>query len=248
MSGWGKGGKGLGKGGAKRHRKILRYNIQGYHKTGYPQIGFEEVVPSVSLVWFTKRLDASWKFSWKISSGILRRTLNTRNVRPLPLWRSCMLWNDRAVCLISNTLPQLKQSSLQPSTVVHHRHLLQTTCYNHHLLLLLLLISREENRNRNRLRTPGEVEKSEGPSALQPTTSYILCCMLCTLCCRGVYVVLSFCVVLSCVVLCCYCVVVVVLLCCCCVVMCCRLWCCFVVVMLCCRFAVLRCCLVVLQT
>ena len=32
MSGPGKGGKGLGKGGAKRHRKILRDNIQGITK------------------------------------------------------------------------------------------------------------------------------------------------------------------------------------------------------------------------
>ena len=31
MSGRGKGGKGLGKGGAKRHRKILRDNIQGVY-------------------------------------------------------------------------------------------------------------------------------------------------------------------------------------------------------------------------
>jgi hypothetical protein len=31
MSGRGKGGKGLGKGGAKRHRKILRDNIQVSH-------------------------------------------------------------------------------------------------------------------------------------------------------------------------------------------------------------------------
>ncbi|KAH3879477.1 hypothetical protein DPMN_003380 [Dreissena polymorpha] len=29
MSGRGKGGKGLGKGGAKRHRKVLRDNVQG---------------------------------------------------------------------------------------------------------------------------------------------------------------------------------------------------------------------------
>ena len=29
MTGRGKGGKGLGKGGAKRHRKVLRDNIQG---------------------------------------------------------------------------------------------------------------------------------------------------------------------------------------------------------------------------
>ncbi|XP_044175894.1 histone H4-like [Acropora millepora] len=32
MTGRGKGGKGLGKGGAKRHRKILRDNIQGITK------------------------------------------------------------------------------------------------------------------------------------------------------------------------------------------------------------------------
>ena len=32
MSGRGKGGKGLGKGGAKRHRMILRDNIQGITK------------------------------------------------------------------------------------------------------------------------------------------------------------------------------------------------------------------------
>jgi histone H4 len=32
MSGHGKGGKGLGKGGAKRHRKVMRENIQGITK------------------------------------------------------------------------------------------------------------------------------------------------------------------------------------------------------------------------
>ena len=46
------------------------------------------------------------------------------------------------LCLISNTMPQLEQSSLQPSTYLQHRHLLQTTSYNH-LLLLHLLISRK---------------------------------------------------------------------------------------------------------
>ncbi|KAI6679273.1 hypothetical protein NL676_033154 [Syzygium grande] len=34
MSGRGKGGKGLDKGGAKRHRKVLRNNIQGIMKPG----------------------------------------------------------------------------------------------------------------------------------------------------------------------------------------------------------------------
>lgn len=37
MSGRGKGGKGLGKGGAKRHRKILRDNIQGELSWGLRQ-------------------------------------------------------------------------------------------------------------------------------------------------------------------------------------------------------------------
>jgi len=32
MSGRGRGGKGLGKGGAKRHRKVLRDHIQGFTK------------------------------------------------------------------------------------------------------------------------------------------------------------------------------------------------------------------------
>ena len=37
MSGRGKGGKGLGKGGAKRHRKVLRDNIQGITKPAIHQ-------------------------------------------------------------------------------------------------------------------------------------------------------------------------------------------------------------------
>ena len=44
------------------------------------------------------------------------------------------------LCLISNIMPQLEQSSLQPSSYLQHRHLLQTTSYNH--LLRLHLISR----------------------------------------------------------------------------------------------------------
>ena len=58
------------------------------------------------------------------------------------------------LCLISNTLPQLEQSSLQPSTVLHHRHLLQTTSYNHLLLLHHLLISRKEKTKQQQARNP----------------------------------------------------------------------------------------------
>ena len=57
------------------------------------------------------------------------------------------------LCLISNTMPQLEQSSLQPSTDLHHRHLLQTTSYNH-LLLLHLLISRKGKLKQQQARNP----------------------------------------------------------------------------------------------
>ena len=55
------------------------------------------------------------------------------------------------LCLISNTLPQLEQSSLQPPTVLHHRHL-QTTSYNH--LLLHHLISRKGKTKQQQARNP----------------------------------------------------------------------------------------------
>ena len=57
------------------------------------------------------------------------------------------------LCLISNTMPQLEQSSLQPSTYLQHRHLLQTTSYNH-LLRLHLLISRKIKHKQQQARTP----------------------------------------------------------------------------------------------
>ncbi|EMS54799.1 Histone H4 [Triticum urartu] len=44
MSGRGKGGKGLGKGGAKRHRKVLRDNIQGITKPAIRRIFLENVI------------------------------------------------------------------------------------------------------------------------------------------------------------------------------------------------------------
>ena len=71
------------------------------------------------------------------------------------------------LCLISNIMPQLEQSSLQPSSYLQHRHLLQTTSYNH-LLRLQLLISRERIHKQKQARNP----PFEGPSALQPTTEY----------------------------------------------------------------------------
>ena len=74
------------------------------------------------------------------------------------------------LCLISNTMPQLEQSSLQPSTDLQHRHL-QTTSYNH-LLLLHLLISRKGKLKQQQARTPppldGGLRSQKGLRSFNP--------------------------------------------------------------------------------
>ena len=49
MSGHGKGGKGLGKGGAKRHRKVLRDNIQGITKPAIRRLARRGGVKRISV-------------------------------------------------------------------------------------------------------------------------------------------------------------------------------------------------------
>ena len=49
----GKGGKGLGKGGAKRHRKILRDNIQGITKPAIRRLARRGGVKRISASRFT---------------------------------------------------------------------------------------------------------------------------------------------------------------------------------------------------
>ncbi|MQM11121.1 hypothetical protein Taro_044024 [Colocasia esculenta] len=48
MSGRRKGGKGLGKGGAKRHRKVLRDNIQGITKSAICRLAWRGGVKRIS--------------------------------------------------------------------------------------------------------------------------------------------------------------------------------------------------------
>ena len=48
MTGRGKGGKGLGKGGAKRHRKVLRDNIQGITKPAIRRLARRSGVKRIS--------------------------------------------------------------------------------------------------------------------------------------------------------------------------------------------------------
>ena len=69
MSGRGKGGKGLGKGGAKRHRKVLRDNIQGITKPAIRRLR-AAVVSSASPVSFTRRPAVSSRSSSRTSSAM----------------------------------------------------------------------------------------------------------------------------------------------------------------------------------
>ena len=58
MSGRGKGGKGLGKGGAKRHRKVLRDNIQGITKPAIRRLARRGGTAQRGLLLFRHVLDA----------------------------------------------------------------------------------------------------------------------------------------------------------------------------------------------
>ncbi len=66
MSGRGKGGKGLGKGGAKRHRKVLRDNIQGV---------------SWSLCTMDSTVDASHMMVLQITKPAIRRLARRGGVK-----------------------------------------------------------------------------------------------------------------------------------------------------------------------
>ena len=192
MSGRGKGGKGLGKGGAKRHRKILRDNIQGITKPAIRRLARRGGVKRISgLIYEETRgvlkvfLENVIRDAVTYTEHAKRKTVTAMDVVYALKRQGRLLY---LLCLISNTMPQLEQSSLQPSTDLQHRHLLRTTSYNH-LLLLHLLISRKGKPKQQQGRTPPPpppprrgVEKPEGPSALQPTTEdpphgVCLCCV-----------------------------------------------------------------------
>ena len=96
MSGRGKGGKGLGKGGAKRHRKILRDNIQGIISQ-LSVVLLAVAVSSESLASSTKRLVVFSKFSLRMWSVMLLPTPSTPNARLWPLWMWCTLSNAKDV-------------------------------------------------------------------------------------------------------------------------------------------------------
>ena len=85
MSGRGKGGKGLGKGGAKRHRKVLRDNIQGITKPAIRRLARRGGVKRISGL-STKRLVVYLKYSLSLLSEMLLHTPSMHAGKLLLLW------------------------------------------------------------------------------------------------------------------------------------------------------------------
>ena len=90
MSGRGKGGKGLGKGGAKRHRKVLRDNIQGITKPAIRRLARRGGVKRISGLIYEETRGASLSHPPSVSydMGYWRGILAPFGARvvDLPLW------------------------------------------------------------------------------------------------------------------------------------------------------------------
>ncbi|TMS32822.1 hypothetical protein L596_000623 [Steinernema carpocapsae] len=84
MSGRGKGGKGLGKGGAKRHRKVLRDNIQGITKPAIRRLARRGGVKRISGLIYEETRGVLKVFL----EGVIRLTASTPSERPSPPWTS----------------------------------------------------------------------------------------------------------------------------------------------------------------
>ena len=78
MTGRGKGGKGLGKGGAKRHRKVLRDNIQGITKPAIRRLARRGGVKPISGLIYEETRGFLKVF--------IENVIRTQRGRQSPLW------------------------------------------------------------------------------------------------------------------------------------------------------------------
>ena len=96
MSGRGKGGKGFGKGGAKRHRKVLRDNIQGITKPAIRRLARRGGVKRISGLIY-EEVRGVLKIFLKMLFVMLLHILNMLNEKQLQLWMLSMHLNDKVV-------------------------------------------------------------------------------------------------------------------------------------------------------
>merc|ERR1739840_67866 len=98
MTGRGKGGKGLGKGGAKRHRKVLRDNIQGITKPAIRRLARRGGVKRISGLIYEETRGVLKVFLENVIR-MLSHTLSMPRRKPLLQWTLFMLSKDKdALC------------------------------------------------------------------------------------------------------------------------------------------------------
>ena len=113
MSGRGKGGKGLGKGGAKRHRKILRDNIQGITKPAIRRLARRGGVKRISGLIYEETRGVLKVFLENVTVMLLP-TPSTPSARLSLPWMWCTLSNARAAlctALVDKELRRSKQAN-----------------------------------------------------------------------------------------------------------------------------------------
>jgi histone H4 len=98
MSGRGKGGKGLGKGGAKRHRKVLRDNIQGITKPAIRRLARRGGVKRISGLIYEETRGVLKIFLENVIRDAVTYTAtpSTPAARPSPPWTSSTRSSARA--------------------------------------------------------------------------------------------------------------------------------------------------------
>ena len=101
MSGRGKGGKGLGKGGAKRHRKVLRDNIQGITKPAIRRLARRGGVKRISGLIYEETRGVLKVFLENVIRDAVTYTEHARR-RPSPPWMSSTRSSAKAApCTVS---------------------------------------------------------------------------------------------------------------------------------------------------
>ncbi|OXA52260.1 Histone H4 [Folsomia candida] len=95
MTGRGKGGKGLGKGGAKRHRKVLRDNIQGITKPAIRRLARRGGVKRISGLIYEETRGVLKVFLENVIRDAVTYTEQPRGRRSPP-WTSSMPSSDKA--------------------------------------------------------------------------------------------------------------------------------------------------------
>ena len=90
MSGRGKGGKGLGKGGAKRHRKVLRDNIQGITKPAIRRLARRGGVKRISGLIYEETRGVLKVFLEDVIRDAVTYTEHAKRGRLSPPWMSSM--------------------------------------------------------------------------------------------------------------------------------------------------------------